>query len=80
MEKLGGLRGDALRIAVTRPPVEGAANAAVARLLATALGVPRERVQLAAGARGRRKRVRVSGDPAALETRLRGLAAGVPVR
>jgi uncharacterized protein YggU (UPF0235/DUF167 family) len=48
--------------------------------LATALGVPRERVELAAGARGRRKRVRVSGDPAALETRLRGLAAGVPVR
>ena len=80
VEKLGGVRGDALRVAVTPPPVNGAANTAVARVLAAALRVPREHVQLAAGARGRRKRVRVSGDPVALETRLRGLAARVPVR
>ncbi len=74
-EGVGGLQGDALRVAVGAPPVEGAANAACVRVLAEALGVRRDTVELDPAARGRRKRVRVSGDPAALEARLRQLAA-----
>jgi len=75
-EAVGGLHGDALRVAVGAPPIEGAANAACVRLLAEALGVRRDAVELDPASRGRRKRVRVAGDPAALEARLRQLAAG----
>lgn len=72
---VGPGHGDALRVAVSEPPVAGAANAACVRSLARALGVRREAVELDPGSRGRRKRVRVRGDAASLEARLRHLAA-----
>lgn len=59
-----GLHGDALRVRVTAPPVDGAANEAVVALLAEALGVPRSAVRVVAGASGRRKVVEVSGAAA----------------
>jgi uncharacterized protein YggU (UPF0235/DUF167 family) len=49
----------ALRARVTAPPVAGAANAAVLRLLADALGVPRSRLAILSGDSSRRKRVLV---------------------
>ena len=52
--------GGALRVRVTAPPVAGAANAAVLRLLADALQVPRSRLSIATGESGRRKRVLVT--------------------
>jgi uncharacterized protein (TIGR00251 family) len=82
-ERVGGLHGDALRVAVREPPVAGAANAACLRALARVLHLARDAVQLDPGARGRRKRVRVAGDAEALEAALRGLAelaARRPVR
>ncbi len=51
-----------------------AANRAIAAALAEALRVPRRAVTLDPGARGRRKVVRVDGDPVALELALRRLA------
>lgn len=71
---VGGVHGDALRVAVREPPVEGKANAACVRALAEALGVPRAAVSLDPGAKGRRKRVEVAGEPAALAARLAALA------
>ncbi|HVP30537.1 MAG TPA: DUF167 family protein [Myxococcota bacterium] len=71
---VGGTQGDALRVAVSAPPVEGKANAACAAALAEALDVPRSSVRLDPSARGRRKRVEVEGDAAELERRLRILA------
>ena len=57
-----GWRADgALGVRVAAPPVEGAANAAVAALLAGALGVRGSAVTIAHGARGRDKLVRVAG-------------------
>jgi uncharacterized protein (TIGR00251 family) len=73
--RVAGCRGDALRVAVAAPPVDGLANAASARALAEALGVKRSEVELDPGSRGRRKRVRVSGDPDDLSRRLETLAA-----
>ncbi|MCS5635128.1 MAG: DUF167 domain-containing protein [Myxococcota bacterium] len=70
-----GCHGDALRIAVQAPPVAGKANRACADLLATALGVAPGAVSLDPGARGRRKRVRVEGDPGRLSARLHSLAS-----
>jgi hypothetical protein len=73
--RVGGLHGDALRVAVSAPPVEGEANEACARALAGAFGVVRGAVGLDPGARGRRKKVTIAGDPDALERRARALAA-----
>ena len=46
---------------VTAPPVEGAANEALCRLVAKAAGVPPSRVSVVRGQRGRQKVVRVEG-------------------
>jgi len=50
-----------LRVRVAAPPVEGAANQALLRLLAEELGVARRSVRLVAGAAGRQKLVVVDG-------------------
>ena len=50
-----------LRVRVRAAPVDGAATEAVLRLVADALGVPRSRVTLEAGAAARTKRLRVDG-------------------
>ena len=73
--RVGGIHGDALRVAVSAPPVEGKANAACVQLLAKALGEPATHIDLDPGSRGRRKRVAVRGDPEALSERVRALAA-----
>ena len=63
-----------LRVRVTRPPSDGEANRAVVRLVAKALGLSPGRVSLVAGARGRRKRVRVEGiEDGELQGRLASL-------
>ena len=59
--KLGPVHGDRVKIAVTSPPVDGEANAAVIELLAKALGVARSAVTIANGATSKRKTVRVAG-------------------
>ena len=45
---------------------DGKANAAVARLIAEALGVPRNTVSIASGHKSRLKNIRVEGDPSDL--------------
>jgi uncharacterized protein (TIGR00251 family) len=59
--KLGPVHDGRLKIAVTSPPVDGEANAAVIELLARTLGVSRGSVEVIAGASSRRKTVRVAG-------------------
>ncbi len=64
--------GDALKVALTAPPVEGKANEACIRFLAEVLDVPRSSVTIAAGETGRQKVIRVQGHTAAeLEQRLK---------
>jgi uncharacterized protein (TIGR00251 family) len=72
---VGPVHGDALRVSVSAPPVEGRANKACVEALAEALDVPKSAVEIDPGARNRRKRVRVAGDPDALASRLRALAS-----
>jgi uncharacterized protein YggU (UPF0235/DUF167 family) len=48
-------------VALTAPPVDGAANAALVAFLADALGVPQRAVTVVRGATGRNKQVRVEG-------------------
>jgi uncharacterized protein len=62
-----------LKVRVRAAPHEGEANAALGRVLAKALGVPPGRVELAAGAASRIKRVKVVGEAAALGAALENL-------
>ncbi|MBF0160189.1 MAG: YggU family protein [Magnetococcales bacterium] len=55
-----GLQHDRLKIALTAPPVEGAANQALCQLLAKQLDVANSQVQVIQGAHSREKRVRVN--------------------
>lgn len=66
-----GLHGNEIRIRVAAPPVDGAANEALIRLLAQLLGVPRSAVEVTAGAAARSKVVVVGGiEPASAARRL----------
>lgn len=56
-----GELGDALKIALTAPPVEGRANEACIEFLANLLEVPRASVSIAAGETSRQKVIRVAG-------------------
>lgn len=58
---LGGIRAGALVVRLTAPPVEGKANAALARFLGRTLRVPPTAIEVVRGASGRDKLVRVAG-------------------
>ena len=60
-----GVHGDALKVRVHAPPVDGAANEAVVDVLAKALGVARRAVRIVAGESSRSKVVEVTGIGAA---------------
>ena len=64
-DEIGAAIGNELKIRVTAPPVDAAANEALVRLLAEALGCPRGAVQLVRGHTSRHKQVRVLGMAAA---------------
>jgi uncharacterized protein YggU (UPF0235/DUF167 family) len=51
-----------LQLRVPAPPVDGAANLALVYYLAKALRIPRSAVELVAGERARRKRLRLRGQ------------------
>ena len=68
---VGPAVGERLRVAVTAPPVDGAANQAVIDALAAAFGVRRGAVEIVHGATGKRKTVRIAGGSAATLERLR---------
>jgi len=60
-DEIAGWAGDGLRVRVTAPPFEGKANAALEALVAKALGVPKSRVAVVSGARGRDKTLAIEG-------------------
>jgi uncharacterized protein (TIGR00251 family) len=59
--RLGPIHGDRVKLAVTAPPVDGAANAAVIEAVAEAFAVARGAVAITAGHSSRRKTVTVRG-------------------
>ena len=73
--RVGGVFADALRVSVQAPPVGGKANKACIAALAEAVGVPARQVEIDPASRGRRKRVRIAGDPSRLSNRLTSLAS-----
>ena len=69
-ERIGPVVDGRLKVAVTAPPVEGEANAAVCALLAKALGVSRGAVTVVRGDSGRRKTLHARGVTLAAVTAL----------
>lgn len=59
--RIVGIRDGALSVALTAPPVDGAANEALKKLLAKALGVARADIEILHGERARLKVLRVRG-------------------
>ena len=68
-----GVHGDAMKIRLSAPPVDGAANAALVELIAEVLGVGRRAVRIVSGESSRSKVVEVEGVTAAAVLRLAGL-------
>jgi uncharacterized protein (TIGR00251 family) len=56
-----GAVGDALKLALTAPPVDGRANEACIEFFANLLDVPRSSVTIASGETSRNKVIRVAG-------------------
>ena len=75
---LGGVRRDQagraqLLARVASPPVDGAANAALVKLVAKTLGVSKSAVAITSGETARIKTLEIAGDPAVLEQALEAL-------
>jgi uncharacterized protein (TIGR00251 family) len=59
--KIGPVHDGRIKIAVTAPPVDGEANAAVIELVARRLGIARSSVEIVAGTSSRRKTLQITG-------------------
>ncbi|HEY6109676.1 MAG TPA: DUF167 domain-containing protein [Gemmatimonadales bacterium] len=70
VSEIAGRHGDAIRIRLAAPPVDGAANEELVRLLAERLDVPRSAVAIVRGASGRRKTVTIAGVTTAAAVRV----------
>jgi uncharacterized protein (TIGR00251 family) len=60
-DRIGALHGDRIKVQLTAPPVEGAANQALCRLIADTLGLAPSRVAVIRGETSRKKTVRCDG-------------------
>ena len=71
-DRIAGIRDGVVRIRLTAPPAEGAANEALTRFLASVLRVAKRGVEIVSGQTAREKLVSVSGlSPEEIEARLR---------
>jgi uncharacterized protein (TIGR00251 family) len=56
-----GVQGDELKLRLTAPPVEDAANKLCIEFLARLLGIAKSRVSITSGAKSRHKTIKVTG-------------------
>lgn len=70
-----GLHEDRLKLRLTAPPVEGAANAAAQAYLAELFGVAKREVRLISGDKSKDKLWEIMGDPDQLAARLAAVLA-----
>ncbi|MBW2630678.1 MAG: YggU family protein [Deltaproteobacteria bacterium] len=59
--ELAGVQGDALKIRITAPPVEGAANKECIKFLSDMLGVKKSQIKIISGHKSKNKKVSISG-------------------
>ncbi len=69
---VAGLHGEALKIRLAAPPIEGRANEALLKFIAESFGVPVRQVELKQGGQSRHKVVAVTGSKVEPESLLAG--------
>lgn len=74
--EIAGLHGEALKIRLAAPPVEGRANEALLKFIAKLFGVPLHQVELRQGGQSRHKVVAVTGSGIAPEDLLKPPRSG----
>ncbi len=60
-DEIVGIHGDQLKVRLSAPPVEGAANKALIRFLSKKLKIPASKVGIKRGKKGRKKLVEIEG-------------------
>ncbi|MCF7848965.1 MAG: DUF167 family protein [Kiritimatiellales bacterium] len=68
-----GLHGDALKIRLQAPPVEGKANQALVKFLSKHWKIPRADIEILSGETGRNKRIRIRNAPVSLRHNLESI-------
>ena len=56
-----GIHGDSLKVRLTSPPVEGAANSLLVEFIGKKLGIAKSKIEIVAGEKSRHKTLRVEG-------------------
>jgi uncharacterized protein (TIGR00251 family) len=64
-DEIAGFEGEAVKVRLKAPPVEGRANEALVAFLADLLEVSRARVEIVRGSTGRKKLLKIRGMTAA---------------
>ncbi|MDT3700301.1 MAG: DUF167 domain-containing protein [Thermincola sp.] len=59
--RIAGVLGDALKVTLTAPPVDGAANAACIEFFSRLIGIPKNRIEIVSGQTGRTKLIKIFG-------------------
>ena len=80
-DRIDGIKLDAvgkpvLAVRVSAPPIDGAANKALVKLIAKSVGLPKSRVWFISGETSRVKRLMLEGHAAELASRLERLTNG----
>jgi uncharacterized protein (TIGR00251 family) len=70
---IAGRIGDALKVRIQAPPVEGKANAYLLKFLSKHWKIPRANIEILSGETGRNKRLRISDPPEELRNELRSI-------
>lgn len=68
--EVAGLHGDALKVRLAAPPIEGRANEALQKFIADLFGVPLRNIELLRGVQSRHKMVKVTGSAVRAESLL----------
>ncbi len=59
--EIAGIHGDSIKLRLTSPPVDGAANSHVIEFFAKKLGVQKSKITIVSGEKSRHKTLRVAG-------------------
>ncbi len=70
VDSIQGLHGDALKVRIQAPPVEGKANAYLIKFLSKQWKIPRANIQILSGETGRNKRLLISSPTVELRKEL----------
>jgi hypothetical protein len=59
--EIAGLHGGALKVKISAPPMDNAANRAIIQYFSTLLGIPKSNIQILSGLKSRDKRLQIRG-------------------